>query len=182
MKATITSIGLVILSALASFGADFDLGTHGVLSVVVPDGWTAKVEPPGKGGYALSFQPSDGSNAKCLLTFLYGANRKPDKAVIRAAVLRICEQFVSQSVEIKAALEDFSLEKGLGAYCVFTDASLVGKEVKPGDYKVMGSGQIQPNEDMLGVVSLFADDGAGKEFEAMVNIINSLKVTPRDAT
>ena len=32
-----------------------------------------------------------------------------------------------------------------------------------------------------GVVSLFADDATGKEFEAMVNIINSLKVTPKDA-
>jgi hypothetical protein len=182
MKAIITSIGFALLSVLSSFGADFDLGTHGVLSVVVPDGWTARVEPPGKGGYALSFQPADGSNVKCLLTFLYGANRKPDKAVIRAAVLRICEQFVSQSVEKKADLKDFSLEKGFGAYCVFTDASLVGKEVKPGEYKVMGSGQIQPNEDMLGVVSLFADDAAGQEFKVMVKIINSLKVTQRDVT
>ena len=182
MKTTITSVVFLILTALASFGADFDLGTHGVLSVVVPDGWTAKVEPPGKGGYALSFQPTDGSNVKCLLTFLYGANRKPDKAVIRAALLQSCEQFLSQSVEKKADLKDFSLEKGFGAYCVFTDASLVGKEVKPGNYKVMGSGQIQPNEDMLGVVSMFGDDAAGKEFKAMVNIINSLKVTPKDAT
>jgi hypothetical protein len=182
MKATITSIGLVILSALACYGAEFDLGTHGVLSVAVPDGWTATVEPPGKGGYALSFKPNGDANVKCLLTFLYTANRTPDKAVIRADVLRICEQFVSQSVEKKAELKDFSLEKGFGAYCVFTDASLVGKKVKPGDYKVMGSGQIQPSEDMLGVVSLFADDAAGKEFKAMVNIINSLKVTPRDAT
>lgn len=182
MKAVITSIGLLILTALASFGADFDLGAHGVLSVVVPEGWTAKEEPPGKGGYALSFQPTDGSNVKCLLTFIYGANRKPDKAVIRAALLRSCEQFLSQSVEKKAELKDFSLEKGFGAYCVFTDASLVGKEAKPGSYKVMGSGQIQPNEDMLGVVSMFADDVGGKEFRAMVNIINSLKVTPKDAT
>lgn len=182
MKTIITTIALVILSALSSFGADFDLGTHGVLTVVVPDGWTAKVEPPGKGGYALSFQPTDGSNVRCLLTFLYGANRKPDKAVIRAAVLRICEQFVSQSVEKKADLKDFSLEKGFGAYCVFTDASLVGKEVKAGSYKVMGSGQIQPNEDILGVVSLFADDATGPEFKVMLKIINSLKVAPGNAT
>jgi hypothetical protein len=182
MKTTISSIVFLILTTLASFGADFDLGTHGVLSVVVPNGWTATVEIPEKDGYALSFQPTDGSNVKCLLTFLYGANRKPDRAVIRAALLRSCEQFLSQSVEKKADLKDFSLEKGFGAYCVFTDASLVGKEAKPGDYKVMGSGQIQPNEDMLGVVSMFADDVAGKEFKAMVNIINSLKVTPKDAT
>lgn len=182
MKATITSIGLAILSALSCYGADFDLGPHGVLSVTVPDGWIAKVEPPGKGGDALSFTPADGSNAKCLLTFIYGIKRTPAKTIIRAEVLRIVQQLVPQSVEKKANLEDFSLEKGVGAYCVFTDASLVGKEVKPGDYKVMGSGQVQPSEDMVGVVSLFADDAAGKEFKAMVNIINSLKVTPRDAT
>jgi hypothetical protein len=32
----------------------------------------------------------------------------------------------------------------------------------------------------LGVVSMFADDAAGKEFKAMVNMINSLKVKPKD--
>ncbi len=35
--------------------------------------------------------------------------------------------------------------------------------------------------DMVGVVSLFTDDADGKELQAMVKIINSLKVKPKDA-
>ena len=138
-------------------------------------------KPGGKAaGYTLSFKSADGANAKCLLTFLYVTSRPLDQAVIRAEVLRNCEQFVSESVEKKKNLKDFSLERGYGAYCVFTDASLVGKKAKPGQYKVMGSGQLQPSEDMVGVVSLFADDAESEEFTAMVSIINSLKVTPKD--
>lgn len=183
MRTITSSICFIILSILACHGAEFDLGTHGVLSVEVPDGWTARVEPATKPDrYALSFTPTNDANAKCLLTFLYAKNGPPDKAVIRAGVLSASKEFVPESVEKKADLKEFSLEKGFGAYCVFTDASLVGKQVKPGSYKVMGSGQVQPSEDMLGVVSLFADDAESDEFIAMVKMINSLKVTPKDAT
>ena len=185
MKTIGTSICFIILSTFACVGAEFDLGTHGIVSVAVPDGWTVKGEPsnrPGEKapGYTLSFTPAEDVNAKCLLTFLFVTSRPPDQAGIRGEVLRNCEQFVSESVEKKKNLKDFSLERGYGAYCVFTDASLVGKKAKPGQYKVMGSGQLQPSEDMVGVVSLFADDAESEEFTAMVSIINSLKVTPKD--
>jgi hypothetical protein len=60
-------------------------------------------------------------------------------------------------------------------------AALLGSTPRMGGVPLRGSGEVQPSEDLLGVVSLFADDATGKEFEAMVNIINSLKVTPKDA-
>jgi hypothetical protein len=34
---------------------------------------------------------------------------------------------------------------------------------------------------MLGVVSLFADEADGEELKAMIKIIDSLKVKPKDA-
>lgn len=73
------------------------------------------------------------------------------------------------------------MESGYGAYCLFTDASMVGKKERTGDYKVMGSGQVQPSEGVVGVVSLFADEADGKDLKAMVRIINSLKVKLSDA-
>jgi hypothetical protein len=176
----------LVLSVLASHGAEFDLGTHGKLSITVPDDWRVNgkaIDRPGGTplGYAFAIKPRGDANAKCLLTFAYATNGAPNKEIIRKEVLRVCEDFVSESVEKKANLKDFSLEKGYGAYCLFTDASLVGKQAKPGDYKVMGSGQVQPADNMLGVVSLFADEADSKEFKAMVKIINSLKVKPGDA-
>ena len=175
-----------IFFTLASQGAEFDLGTHGTLSVTVPDGWRvngkAAIRPDGTSiGYAFAIKPRSDANAKCLLTFAYTTNGAPNKEVIRKEVLRTCEELVSESVEKKKNLRDFSLEQGYGAYCLFTDASLVGKKAKPGDYKVMGSGVVQPADNMLGVVSLFADEADGEELKAMIKIIDSLKVKPKDA-
>jgi hypothetical protein len=176
----------IILTTLGSQGADFDLGTRGTLSVSVPDDWSvigkAVNRPDGTPiGYAFAIKPRSDANAKCLLTFAYTTNGVPNKEANRKEVLRICEQFVSESVEKKMNLKDFSLEKGYGAYCLFTDASLVGKKVKPGEYKIMGSGEVQPADSMLGAVSFFADEADGMELKAMIKIINSLKVKPRDA-
>lgn len=94
-------------------------------------------------------------------------------------MLRITKEFVAQSVEKKAILRDFSLKQGYGAYCTFTDASLVGKEPKKDDYKVMASGQVQLSDEVLGVVSIFADAADGPEFKSMLAIINSLDLKPK---
>jgi len=176
----------IALSLLAGRGAEFDLGTHGTLSVTVPDDWSingkAVNKPDGTPiGYAFAIKPRSDANAKCLLTFAYTTNGAPNKEFIRKEVLRICEEFVSESVEKKKNLRDFSLGTGYGAYCLFTDASLVGKKPKPGDYKVMVSGEIQPADNVVGVVSLFADEADGAELKAMIKIIDSLKVNLKDA-
>ena len=180
---TKTVLCFVILCTLGGRGAEFDLGIHGVLSVAVPAGWTVNGQPVARPngtsiGYTFSFKPSGNANAKCLLSFIYVTNRPPDQATIRKDVLRISEKYVSVSVEKRILLRDFSLENGYGVYCVFTDASLVGKKIKAGEFKVMGSGEVQPSKDMLGAVSLFADDADGEDFKTMVKIINSLKVKP----
>lgn len=181
-----TYIGCILLSVLSSRAAEFDLGTHGTLSVSVPDDWSINGKAVNRAdgtpiGYAFAIKPRSDANAKCLLTFAYTTNGAPNKEAIRKEALRNTEQFVSDSVEKKQNLKDFSLGTGFGSYCFFTDASLVGKKVKPGDYKVMGSGQVQPADKLMGVVSLFADEADGLEMKAMLKIINSLKVKPRNA-
>jgi hypothetical protein len=176
----------VALSVIAGYGADFNLGTRGMLSVTVPEDWSVNGKPANRPdgiavGYAFAFKPRSGANAKCLLTFAYITNRVPDKEVIRKEVLRITKQFVSGSVEKKQNVKDFALKQGHGAYCLFTDASMVGKKAPPGDYKVMGSGQVQLSDDVIGVVSLFADDPEGEEMKTMIKIIDSLKVERKKA-
>src|SRR4051795_9859931 len=96
----------VIFSVLASQGAEFDLGTHGVLSVTMPDNWSingkAANRPDGTPiGYALAIKPRTAANGKCLLTFAYITNGAPNKEAIRKDVLRVTKQFISESVEKK---------------------------------------------------------------------------------
>jgi len=185
MKLT-ACIACFIFAVISGHGAEFDLGTHGTLSINVPDDWKINGKeanrPDGTPiGYAFAIKPRNDADAKCLLTIAYTTNGVPNSEAIQKAVLRECEEFVSESVEKRENLKQFSLETGFGAYCLFTDASLVGKTPSPGDYKVMGSGIVQPGKDMTGVVTLFANDGDSKEFKAMVSIINSLKVKSKDA-
>ena len=180
----IPALGFLIVFCVVCPAADVDLGTHGILSFAVPETWTvnsnAANRPDGSPvGFALAFKPRGQANAKCLLTLAYVKKTKLDKERIRQEVLRITEGFVAQSVEKKANLRDFALKQGCGAYCVFTDAELVGKEPKRDDYKVMGSGQVQLSEEVLGVVSLFADAADGPEFKSMLAIINSLELKPK---
>ncbi len=179
-------LACLLLSLLTAPAADFDLGPRGTLSATLPEGWAADVQPAGRPGgktlgYTVAFKPPGDANAKCLLTLIFLPHRPLDKAVLHAEMLRSAERFVAGSVEQKKTLKEFALKEGFGAYCVFTDADLAGKPPKRGDYKVLGSGQVQPAADTLGVVSLFADEADGKEFKAMIQIINSLQLKAKDA-
>jgi hypothetical protein len=185
MKIIFTLGSLIVLSVVCP-AAEVDLGTHGILSFAVPESWTVNSNPANSAdgspvGFAFAFKPRSQANAKCLLSLAYVKGTKLDKERIRQEVLRITKEFASQSVEKKASLRDFSLKQGYGAYCLFTDASLVGKPSKRDDYKVMGSGQVQLSEEVVGVVSIFADDAEGPEFKAMLAIINSLELKSKRA-
>jgi hypothetical protein len=183
---TVLSFGLLISFSVVCAATEVDLGTRGSLSFTVPDSWTANSNPANRPdgtpiGYAFTFKPRNQANAKCMLSLAYVKTTKMEKERIRQEVLRTTAEIVPQSVEKKANLKDFCLKQGYGAYCVFTDASLVGKPSTKDDYKVMGSGQVQLSEEVLGVVSMFADDANSPEFKAMLAIINSLELKPKSS-
>jgi hypothetical protein len=177
---------LFLISAFGVIATDFDLGTNGIVSITPPENWTVRgkavAQPGGKLlGFTLDIKPSSNATAHTLVTFAYGNPPKMDQAQLRAKVLEVCEKFVAESVEKKKNLKDFTIKGGLGAYCVFTDASLVGKQPDPGDYKVMGSGMVQFSSGLVGAVTLYADDANGKEFKAMLEAINSMRLKAKEA-
>ena len=185
MKPLLT-LGLILVLSLVCCAAEIDLGARGILSFSVPDTWTVNSNPAKRTdgspvGFAFAFKPRNQANAKCLLTLAYVKKTMLDKEKIRRELLRATQEFAAQSVEKKANLKDFTINQGYGAYCIFTDASLVGKESKRDDYKVMGSGQIQLSDEVLAVVSIFADAADGPEFKSMLAIINSLDLKPKAA-
>jgi hypothetical protein len=152
-----------------------------VLSIEISEKWTVNGQPASRQdgtqiGYTLVINPLNDANAKCLVTFAYAKKGPIDRQRIRKDLLQACEHFVADSVEKTSKLNDFSLKQGYGAYCLFTDASLVGKAPTKGDYKIMGSGIAQLSDEVLGAVSIFADEADGKEFKAMLAAINSLKL------
>ena len=178
---------MLVPVAMSIRAADFDLGTHGVLSITAPENWIVKGQPAARPdgtpiGYTMAIKPPGDVNAKCLLTFAYGDGSKPALTRVRNKVLDVCEEFVANSVEKKKTLKDFPLKAGFGAYCVFTDAAMVGKKPEIGEYKIMGSGVIELNGDLHGAVSIFADEVDGKEFRAMIEAISSLTLKAKPAS
>jgi hypothetical protein len=45
----------------------------------------------------------------------------------------------------------------------------------------MGSGEVEPADNILGVVSLFAEDEHSQKFKEMLEIINSVRTATKDA-
>jgi hypothetical protein len=160
---------------------ELDIAGRGTVIVEPPAGWTVNGEAANSSdgrviGYAIAINPSGDLNAKCLVTFAFVEQCDRNREQIREELLAACQPFVAGSVEKKATLNDFSLKRGYGAYCLFTDASLVDQPVKKGDFKVMGSGMIQLSAKLIGVVSIFADERNSPEFNAMVQTVNALEL------
>src|SRR5258708_942585 len=121
----------LVFSVLATYAAEFDLGSRGLLSIEPPKSWTVSGEPAARSdgtqiGYALAIKPLNDANAKCLVTFAYIKKGPPDRERIRKDALQACEQFVASSIEKSKNLKDFSLKQGYAANSVFTNPSLLG--------------------------------------------------------
>ena len=112
---------------------------------------------------------------------LEAARRAADLEFMREdlpTLLRESQDGLARVTRIVQNLKDFSLAQGFGSYCVFTDASLVGKQPQKDNFKVMGSGIVELADEVGGVVTFFANEIDGKEFKAMLQAINSLKLKP----
>ena len=71
-------------------------------------------------------------------------------------------------------VRDIKLTQGLGAVATFTDASLVGKPVKPGNAKAIVSGLMVLKPRVLTVVSMFTDDAQGPDAQKMLQALETL--------
>lgn len=173
MKRSAVILGSLLL-VLRIVAADFPFGACGTLTASVPEGWNTERMDRGP-GWTFAFKPRNGANATMLLTLLclpdLGA---ADPVQLKRKLSQYSARFAAGAVEKTAVFHDLTLSKGCGAYCTFTDASLVGKPPEPGNYKTQSSGLIQFDDALLATVTLFCDDVGAREFAEMQAIANSL--------
>ncbi len=176
MKRRLALCLLLALPALA--GAEtLDLGAHGKFSVAVPKDWTYSVQKMEETGYALTLSAPGDENAKCVLTLVFVDNPEPlSKDKVQADVLAACDQFVAESVEKAKVLREFDVPGAYGVYCLFTDASLVGKPVQRDAYKAVAMGEVHVADDLTMSASMLFDDEKGPEFKAMLAAVSSASV------
>jgi hypothetical protein len=173
-------LSALLLPLLAS-AENVDLGSRGTLSVAPPKGWTFSANKAEDTGIALLFSPPGEVNAKLLLNIFFAPEgEKTSKDDVREKVLSACDQFVDSSVEKKKVLREFSLSgDAYGAYCVFTDASLVDQPPKKDEFKMLAIGIIRFNGEVSASVSLLFDDEKGPDFPAMLEAISSARVAKK---
>jgi hypothetical protein len=177
MKRWLALCALMLLPGLA--GAEtLDLGIHGKFSVAVPKDWTYSVQRMEDTGFALTLSAPGDANAKCVLTLVYAENPGPvSKDKVQSDVLAACDQFVAESVEKAKVLREFDVPGAYGVYCVFTDASLVGKPVQRDAYKAVAMGEVHLSDDVTMSASMLFDDEKGPEFKAMLATVSSASVS-----
>ena len=173
----LSALLLLPLSALAD---TVDLGAHGTLSIDVPKGWKL-ASTKSDAGFDLVIAPPEGVNAKLLFSVVFVPNGATAvKADVDDKVLAEAEQFVGISVEKKKTLRKYAMAgDAYGAYCVFTDASLVGKPPEKDNFKVITVGILWFNDSVGVSVSEVCDDEKGPEFAAMLAAINSTTLSAK---
>jgi hypothetical protein len=176
MKRLLSLVALVLAPVLGR-SETLDLVAHGSFSMNVPAGWTFSAQKMEENGYAVTFSAPGQVNAKCVISLLYVPNPEAfTKERIQDEVLVAADQYVEASVEKKKTLREFNVPNSIGYYCVFTDASMVGKPAEHDNFKVVGVGEIRFSEDLTSAVSLLADDENGPEFKAMLSALSSIRV------
>jgi hypothetical protein len=155
-----------------------DLGPHGRFSVTAPKDWTYSVQRMEDTGFAITLTAPGDANATCVLTIVYAEDPGPlSKEKVQSEVLAACDQFAAESVEKAKVLREFNVPGAYGVYCLFTDASRVGKPVEHGSYKAVALGEVHLSDDVSMSASMLFDDEKGPEFKAMLAAISSAAVS-----
>lgn len=141
------------------------------VSIVVPDGLgfasskderglmiVQLADPKDKVSMAMTFLPDP--------TGTY-ANARSRKELMDESF----RQYVEGSVEKTMQFEELEPKMGAGTYCVFTDASLVGKTKLPPHEYLNSTTGVKSWPGVVVVFSLFSNGTASKEYKAVMKML-----------
>lgn len=153
------------------------------VAIAVPDGFTFEKNFAANG--VVTIRLGDPQQQLSLQISLFpdlaGQFSRP-----RARVQFMVEEFnkfVVGSVEKAMQFQELHSRSGSGTFCVFTDASLVGKtELPPNEFRNVTAG-LKAWEGCAASFELYSNDTASKSYEAAMKILTeSVHDKPRQAT
>jgi hypothetical protein len=104
-----------------------------------------------------------------------GGNLK-SQAEVEAAVKKMGTSYVEGSVEKTNTVRSIQHKSGAAAYCVFTDADLVGVvQLRPGQFRHITLGLVKVG-DYIFTVRGYSNSKDGDDYKAMLNVFESLKI------
>lgn len=156
-----------------------NLGSHGKLTIYLPDSWKVNVSEFGE-KRIITIEPKDENvNAGMTMTFdfperdLFSEKRK-----LKLKVEAACQPYIEHSVEEKAAAQEFRLRSGTGFYCNFTDPDLIGKPPEKGNYKTISVGIIRLAPDVTMDIGINADGFKSRQYQDLLGAVEGMEYEP----
>ncbi|HVS53432.1 MAG TPA: hypothetical protein VHD62_13835 [Opitutaceae bacterium] len=141
------------------------------VSILVPDGFGFASNKAENGMMTVSV--SDKKETLSLsITFLPDPDERFASARSRKEFMNEnFRAYVDHSVEQAMQFEDFESKTGAGTFCVFTDASLVGKTKFPRGEFLHSTAGLKAWPGVLAVFSLFSNDTKSRDYQALMTLL-----------
>ena len=167
------STGLVAAEGLPKKVERLEFPDGGVVTLAHPEGWKFRRTPPSPTmPPSIKLTADSGGPVSLQLTFMpaggtpWDTQEKIDQALKQTADA----QYAGGSVEKKTTVEHLTCNKGMGSYAFFTDADLVGKEVRPGQFRIVATGIVVYGEQR-GIFTLLADSIDQSGFKEALKVV-----------
>lgn len=152
------------------------------LIVEVKEGWHVEAPEGPRPGFpftTFSLRPDERRNAVCLIT-VYNPNeeRAGDMSFLRELLEADSKPWIDSAPGHKmSAIEELASAHVKGVSAKFVDSKLIGKPIKPRDYKTATSCIFAIDEVCLTKASVLCDDFKSKEFKEAMSMVLSLSVS-----
>jgi hypothetical protein len=162
---------------------EFLLGSMGRLEFDVPPAWRLGNHCVTKGigteeQHTLSLFSTTDPNKNLKMTFFNSAVRYKTQEDIRqtAQTAQTAKRSAAgDAVEEEGELQEIKLKRGVGCQVVSTDAALADKPVEAGHPKVTSSAYVAPVPDVLGMITISADDAKDADFLAAIQALGTIE-------
>jgi len=151
------------------------------IKIDIPPGWGTLRQPGNPlpdtvGTYNLKLLPPADVKAGFTITIGKLKTGKPfSKQQFEALAQKMASDILPGTVEKEAVFSELQMRGGRGLYCLFTDASLVGKPPVPRDYKYLGLFLANYDNGCVAYATALADDKDGAHFKLMSEIFASVE-------
>lgn len=143
------------------------------VTVLVPDGLGVATDKDDRGIMTLRVADPKGK-IQLRITFLPdGDNRFGTPRGQKELMNELFRDYVDSSVEKSMHFEELKPTFGAGAYCVFTDASLVGKERLPAGEFLHSTNGVKVWSGVAAVFTLFSNDTTSSEYRAVMTMLRT---------
>lgn len=186
-------LSILLVASTTAFAADkmvkeeVPLTSTNKLTLEHPERFSYDVVQQPDDGFrtALRFR-SFGTNGISTLSFKLFASIDSDgklktQADIDTVVKKMGESYVNESVEKTNTVRHIQSKTATGAYCVFTDADLVGvADLRPGQFRHITLGLVKVNDFVFSVRG-YSNLKDGGDYQTMLSVLEGLQIEKKAA-